>query len=126
MNQRGMTLVENLVSMMLLTIVLTTGMSFFFGANKMTTLVVHKKMATELVNTKMEDLRRVAYSSVITAAAENVSVGALTGQRTVVVTDVDDPVGAGTDYKEVRVGVSWVEAENNTTRATEAVTYIAP
>jgi Tfp pilus assembly protein PilV len=126
MNKNGMTLVENLISMLLLTMVLTTGMSFFFNAGKMTALVTHKKMATEIVNNKMEDLRKLSYGSIVSSGPDSVAVGSMNGQRSVTVTEIDDPVDGTMDYKKAVVSFNWLEAEGKTTRTIQATTFIAP
>src|SRR5262245_50589486 len=114
MNNRGFGLIESLVSLLLLSIVMVAGMAFYTHCDEQLGMAMHKKMATEIANCKMEDLKRNGYGSlpaVGTPVVETITVGQLAATRTTTVTDKDDPAGGTTpDYKEVKVRVNWTEA----------------
>jgi len=126
MQDRGFTLIENLVSMALLVLALTTGMALFHNAGQVGTLVVHKKYVAEMVNAKIEAIRQQSYATIASVAAQDIVVDGLDAQMTVAVTEIDDPAGGAKDYKEVDVGITWTEAEENGPREIIARTYIAP
>ena len=146
-NHNGFTLVEVLISILLLTIVLVGGMGFCFNSQEEMTLVVHKKIAAEMANSKMEEFKRKKYSDLPGPAAspgvvvENnntqlgspINKGGYISANTadalgtkVTVTDVDDPVGGAIDYKEVKVEVKWKEAGKKSEQNIVLVTYLAP
>jgi len=123
----GFTLIENMISMMLLTIVLTAGLTLFHNANQFTRLVVHKKIATELVNSKIEALKSDGYGSLPSVPEIlTLAIGGLSAQQTTTITNIDEPVDGTTDYKQIKVEVVWNEAGKNTARKIESTTYIAP
>ena len=138
-NNKGMTLAEVLISLLLLAIVLTGGMGFYFNADEAIALVTHKKFATEIANLTLEDLKRGGYPNLppsgpgISTALTDTDdplhiIKNLSATKTVTVTDIDDPVGGTNpvDYKKVEVIVTWSEAGKNTARKTNLVTYMAP
>ena len=125
----GFTLIESLISMGLLFIVLTAGMSFYFNSNEFLVMAMHKKIATELVNSELEELRGTAYSQIITKTELPVTVGGFdfTPTITAVLVDGDDPPDGINDYKEVTVKVAWTEAGGfSPSKDITMVTYIAP
>jgi prepilin-type N-terminal cleavage/methylation domain-containing protein len=125
----GFTLIENMISMMLLTIVLTAGLSLYHNANQFTKLAVHKKIATELVNSRIETFKKDGYGSLPLPSTPEIltlTIGGLSAQQTATITDIDEPVNGTTDYKKIQVEVVWTEAGRNTARKIESTTYIAP
>ncbi len=128
-SNNGFTLIENVISMMLLTIVLTAGMSLYHNANQFSKLVIHKKMTTELVNSKIETLKKDGYNNLPSPGNPevlNIQIGGLAAAQTTTVINIDEPVDGTTDYKMVNVEVAWTEAGKNTTRIIESTTFISP
>ena len=111
----GHTLLESLICIILLSLVSVGGFYFFMYASEVETMAIHKKIATEIVSTKMEELRTVSYSSLVvgTTTTEDALIGklkALTADSKgleVVVSYIDDTVPA--DGKKVNVKLSWSE-----------------
>ncbi len=132
-NNRGFTLAEVLISLLILVIILAGGMKFYFYASEVIGLVTHKKLATEIANSTLEDLKRSGYSNLpapgpgtptaLTNTDDPVGIlKDLSATKTVTVTDVGNPI----DYKQVDVAVAWTESGKNTSRETKLTTYIAP
>ena len=127
-NKNGFTLIEALISVIILSVTLAAGIQLLFNASKITGLVTHKKIAMELINTELELLRVALYSNIINNTT-SIAVGGLSGQTITTVVDVDangnpNPPFA---FKQVDIQVLWGEAgENPTTRSYDITTYIAP
>ena len=130
-NNKGFGLIETLISILLLSIVLTGGMAFYFNGNEFMGLAKHKKMALEIANSKLEDLKNFGYGSLPpagTLVVTNIAVGGLSAVQTTTVTNQDDPVGGNpVDYKEVRVRVDWTEAGKITApQQIDLTTFMSP
>src|SRR3989338_7323306 len=123
---KGFTLIESLISILLLVVVLTAGLSFFFNGDEFLTLASHKRMATEIANSTMEDLKAglsvpSASDVVIGSLQANVSDGlgmTVTTQNV----DVDNPIDGTDDCKQHTVVVEWREAGKTDKRKVELVT----
>lgn len=126
MNIRGFSLVENMVAMMLLSLVLTGGMGLCYYSQELTKLAAHKRMATEMVSAKIEAVKASAYAAIASEAATNITIGTFTATEVVTVNDIDDPANGTPDFKEVNVSLSWSESGKQTTKILTAKTYIAP
>ena len=129
------TLIETLVSMMLIAMVTVGGMVYYLGANELQGMALHKKIATELANTRMEELRATNYA-VLTAGttSSDIIVGGLEAkvsdgrgmQVTISEIDEDSPPN-GTDYKKIQVQVRWEETdEGGKDFDIELASYVAP
>ena len=71
-NQRGSTLIEILVSMIIMAITLLGGLALYFNASEIQKMAIHKKMATEVASTKMEKYRdKTSESSDISLGTDN-------------------------------------------------------
>ena len=91
-------------------------------------LAMHKKMALELANEKMEECKRVTSLAALdaldnnpTPGPENINVGGLSATRTI---DVSTPPNGATDYRLVNVNVTWTEAGKNSPKVIKLTTYI--
>ena len=115
---KGFTIIESLISILLLAIVLAGGVSFYHNSDALMSMAMHKKMATEMANSQMEYLKIVPYDN-LTNSTTIINVGSLSGGQTVVVTPID------ANYKSANVLVNWVETDKNTTQVMNLVTYIA-
>ena len=118
MNKEGYTLIESLMCMIMISIAAFGGIAIYYYASELQTMVMHKKIVTELANKTMEEVRATAYSTLTAGVTtSNVTVGGISATTsdghgmTVTVTNVDDPVGGtNPDYKQVQVDVAWREA----------------
>ena len=151
-NKKAFTLIECLISILILAILLAGGMSFYFNSNSFMSLAMHKKIALELATEKMEDCKRVDCLTSATCAnsleskdnwpgpGESISVGGLNATRWVDVCDPADPNAklfsnpsfpcfnnAETGYKVAGIIVRWTEAgkdPNTSFKDVDLVTYI--
>lgn len=133
-NISGFTLVETLISILILAIVLAGGLSLYFNSSAISALMTHKKFATELTSKIMEELKKNGYASLplpgpgiptaLTTADDpsHIILDLTPATKTVTVTDIGSPV----EYKQVDVIVNWTEAGKSTPRSAQATTYIAP
>src|SRR5689334_1849535 len=56
----GFTLIEALISILLLSITVVAGMSFYFRSDEVMTLVTHKRIAAQLAASRLEDIKKLA------------------------------------------------------------------
>ena len=136
--KKGLTLIECIISIVLLAVVLTGGLSLYFNASKIMALVTHRKLATEVASWTMENLKKSSYASLASSGptaiprcptpinpdneCDNI-LGDLSGFKTLTVTTIGT---SPNDYKQVAVKVEWTEAGRTTSKDTEInlVTYI--
>jgi len=126
-----MTLIEVLVSVVMLTIVILGGLQFYVAGSARVDRGVHQRAAFGLAHARLEDVIRAPYDSVTSLSEIDLSLGDIVCTRTTAVTYVDDPQdGTGAadtdsnDYKQVVVTVSW--AEGGSSRSFTMDTMIAP
>ena len=135
--ESGFTIVEALIAIILFTITLAGGMSIYLHGNRIVALSTHKRIAVEIANLRMEELRAMSYTAFNTAFpvsnplvpevftdANPPTIGQMTAARTITVTNV--PPVATPDYKEVEVNVSWTEANHVDPREVILTSIIAP
>ena len=119
----GFTLLEILVSMLLLAVTLVGGMALYHNAERIMALMVHKKVAMELANEKMEAVRNSSYGSLSDGVSQDfgLKVSGLNAGRVTTVSILDP----NKDVKEVRVAVNWKEAGQKIDKTVELVSYVA-
>ena len=131
-SKKGFTLIECLISLVILTILLFGGISLYFNINRLNALLTHRKMAIEIANSIMETKKRGTYPPTALAQTPLTAFDDpkhilmdLNAHKTVNVTPL--PTGViPPEYQEVQVIVDWTEVEETTARSTEFTTYIAP
>jgi prepilin-type N-terminal cleavage/methylation domain-containing protein len=137
MPKQGLTIIECLLSIIILAIMLTAGMAFYFNAQTSMRWSVHKRIALEMAGAELEKIKNAGYSNLpdpcpgpagCVITNPNVAVGALVSlSNTTVVKDVDEPgTPAGTDYKQITTQISWQDAGKSVTQSARLDTYIAP
>lgn len=120
-NQKGFTLIEILISLLLLAITLVAGIQLFINADKIMTLATHKKIATEVANNKMEEIKTWEYDNVTSLSLQGADgqsvMGGLTLNKNYEVIERDilnGVVGDGiNDYKQVTLNLTWDEFWTN-------------
>jgi len=135
-NKKGLTIIECLLSIIILAIMLTAGMAFYFNAQTSMRWSVHKRIALEMASAQLESIKNSGYLNLPDPCPEpagcvitnpNVAVGALVGLSNTVVKDVDEPgTPVGTDYKLVIVQISWQDVGKSVSQSARLDTYIAP
>ena len=132
---KGFTIVEALISIILFTIILTGGINIYVTASRITALATHKRLAVENANTKVEEIR--AYLNGLRPISiavfetefpegppvpESVNLGLLPASRSVTYTNF----GAGPDYKEINVNITWTEVDQTGPRQISLTSIIIP
>jgi prepilin-type N-terminal cleavage/methylation domain-containing protein len=131
---RGFTLIECLVSIFILVIIFAAGITIFIYSRAALAQAVDRRMALESANAEMENIRNNGYASLsgtvfcssgnsdLWDGPDQVNIAGLTGQRSVFVCDDDFN---GSDYKRVRVEVSWQHPDRTTPDTVSLTTIIA-
>jgi len=117
-HQKGMTLVELMVAMIIFVIGMIGGLTYFFYGRGHISLSQHRRVALQLASQKIEDLKATTYINVI-CGSDNVTIDNMSYTRSWVVNP--DPPVAGS-YTEVTLSVSW---DQGTTQQVQLVTIIA-
>lgn len=120
-SESSFTLIECLVSIIILAVLLTAGMAFYFNAQEALRGAIHKRIAVEMASAEMESIKNTDYANISlgTWPQSDVSIGNLTGKTDV---DVSDMGG----FKQVHVVVSWQDAAKSASQNVSIDTYIAP
>ena len=126
-NEKGISLVEVLISVLLLTIILAAGQNFYFNASAIMAQAMHKKIAMEMANQQMETNRVNGYASLPNPATGNwenpvaVSFADFTANARRRVTDLGTP-----PQKKVEIEVKWLESGKQDQRVINLATYVSP
>jgi len=119
LNEEGWTLIEALVSMVIIVIIALSGIALYFNSSELERMALNKKIATELANSKMEGYRSADYSTLTAGVTTaDVVIGGLDAKvsdglgETVTIADIDgdSPPDGTIDYKRVQVDINWEEA----------------
>lgn len=114
-DDQGMTLAEVVVASLILMLIATGLLTLFITSVNATALANQKAVATQFIDSYMDDVRRMDYASVGTVSgnpagglsAVTADVSGLSLVATPTVTWVDDPLISGTqDYKKVAIAIS--------------------
>jgi hypothetical protein len=125
-SDQGFTVVESLIAILLLVIMLTGGMAFYYHSNALYYSGLHNRMATSLASSQMEVCRNVGYAALpggdcpeeTDTALTTGPLAVLSGKRTVAVSDV----GA---VKQLTVTVGWIDPSKDAQSVT-LQTYVGP
>ena len=135
-NDGGYTLIEALVSLVMISLVTLGGLSFYRNATKFQQMAIHKQVATEIANSKLEDIRRKGYgklpdpaSSETTIEDKDINRGShpyatqFGSNETLhrFASVIDDTTN---EAKKVKVRVSWTEIGANNGNDIEVTTYV--
>ena len=113
--RKGFTIIECLISVILLAITMVGSMAFYFYSTGHLAGATHKRIAAELANAKMEELKNTDYDD-ITNDTQNITISAtpgipmsgINGTENVTVNPGGGHFG-GPEYKEVHVEIAWSE-----------------
>ena len=139
----GFTLIECLISIILLVIVLAGGMKFYFNASDIMTMAMHKKIAMEMATQAMEQMKDSGYTCLsyptpggcpttaplgtwetATPVTFNNGNFSFTAQKQRRITNVE---GASPNInKKVEVQFSWSESGKSTPNVINLATNMAP
>lgn len=131
----GTTLLENMLAMVLLSVIILGGFQFFIGGNQVIYSNTIRRLAIIEVEKHLETVFLYDYNSLETSLNETdtpIDLGHFTGLRTTVVTAIDDPIdGQATadaddnpdDYKKIVSTIKW---SDKNTHQVSLSTYVAP
>lgn len=121
-NNQGSTLIEVLVSMIIIAVTALGSIALYFNSSEIKGMAMHKKMAVELVNSQMEEFRSDSWtcaSIIAWLGADDdqwldYSVGGLdllgsNGKGIKTHVDPDPDSDPSTDYCEVEISIKWNE-----------------
>ncbi len=118
-------MIEVMIAIILLTLILVGGMAYFFYANESLKVANYRRIAAEIAHSAMEQMKSANYTTLASSFDPNVTIGTLTGNKTISVSgDISDP-GGGV-YKQVTVNITWEQPNKNTLGNVVLDTYIAP
>ncbi len=129
-NKKGLTIIECLLSIIILAVMLTAGMAFYFNAQASMRGSIHKRIAVEMASAELEKIKNMSYASLPNTnsslviwpeESSTVNIGNLIGQRNVYVKG-----DTGIGFKQIRVSVSWQDAGKSSDSIVSLDTYIAP
>lgn len=133
---KGFTIIECLISILLLAIVMAGGMAFYFYSTGYLASATHRRIAAEMANARLEQIKNSGYAnlpdpapglwddpSVPGVPPEPVTIGSLPGQQEVYIFDIDEN-GGGTDYKQAEVKITWTEPSKTGPQEMVLETYI--
>jgi len=140
LSKKGLTLVECLIALLVLTILLTVGMSLYFYSQESLQGAVNKRIAAEMASAELEYLKNSDYDVLDEAILDPdnkwparsgttngiINIGNLTGHKDVFLYDIDADGNGTTDYKQVHVEVYWRDPAKNADSKISLDTYIVP
>ncbi|MCM8771620.1 MAG: prepilin-type N-terminal cleavage/methylation domain-containing protein [Candidatus Omnitrophica bacterium] len=113
----GYSLVEILVSILILTIGIFGTLYYFFYSQTNLNLERHRRTALQIAHSRIEFLRTVNYNNLMDYVENGVEVDIdeIKGRRFTIIEDINDPEDADTnpDYKKITVKVVWYENKRN-------------
>lgn len=117
---RGFSLAESMVAILLLSVVLTAGISFFTNANQRYYYDIKHRLAVFLADEKMEEIKYLGYQTVVPDEdGESVSLGVLTQATRYVLKP-----SACADDRCVTVRVDWNDEASAISRSVVLQTFI--
>lgn len=116
----GFTLIEVLITLMILTVVLTTLLSCFIQAFDILTRMKQMTIATQSIQNELELIRSMHYSDILSLddTFTNDSLSYLENSSGII--DLEDSVGA--EIKKLTVSVTWIYRGRQMQK--EIVTYV--
>ena len=113
-NKSGFTLIEILISLLMLSITLVAGIQLYINADKILTLATHKRMATEEVNNKLEELKTWDYNDLdlVNLPDSTQTIGGFRFTKSYAISELDGDGDGINDYKELSANLFWQEPVN--------------
>ena len=120
--RKGFTLIEVMLSILILAIVMIGGAAFFTYGSSQLRMSKHSRLALELAGEQIENLRAVGFSGLANETENGLPLGDFTATRQTKVVGIDENRDGIVDYKKVTVTVAWMEG--STPEAVSLVTLI--
>lgn len=114
---KGYSIVEVLVAILILIIGILGILSYFFFSQTNLNLERHRRTALQIAQSRIEYLRTVSYNNLMDYIENgtNVNIDEIVGKRITIIEDVNDPEDGDilSDYKKITVKVVWFENKRN-------------
>lgn len=114
---KGYSIVEVLVAILILIIGILGILSYFFFSQTNLNLERHRRTALQIAQSRIEYLRTVSYNNLMNYIENgtNVNIDEIVGKRITIIEDVNDPEDGDilSDYKKITVKVVWFENKRN-------------
>ena len=122
-NRSGTSLVEAMVSVLILAVAVVGTASFLFHAHSSIRRAALHSVAGEACASRLEELTSVAYADLNSHAETDkpVSLGDISGERTTEIVNVDENGDEEINYVRITVTVTWTQA-NGAEQYADAVT----
>jgi hypothetical protein len=136
-NKKGLTIVECLLSIIILAVMLTAGMAFYYNAQAAMYGSIHKRIALEMASAELENIKNMPYASLpdyntLTQwlnESKNITEGIFATLNGNQIVSIESLSG----YKHVQVEINWKDAGKSVvpgispdTSSVSLDTYIAP
>jgi len=123
---KGFTLVEVMISIIILLIGIFGVWAYFIYSKNALELAVKKRYASQICHMRLEELRSVDYNALSGYEETNtpIKIDNLDGYRNTVIEDIDENKDGRTDYKKITVRVNW--NQNGKEQKIEFVSFISP
>ena len=123
-NNQGFGLIETLISILLLSIIMIGGMSFYFNSSSAMTMAMHKKIAMEMANQALEKIKADGYAAIPPPGTSTVTFGDFSVQKQLSVTNIEGTLP--NINKRVEIQMSWTESIRTTASTLTLATYMSP
>ena len=125
MKRRAFTIIEVLISIIILAITLAGGASIYFYLSALTAQATHKDIAVQLANSKMEEYKRIDCDALVQGAIypPDIMIGNISFHQTVTIGDDLDP-NSSICYRSVIVQVTWTDPSNGIDVIVDLTTYM--
>ncbi|MFN4227964.1 MAG: prepilin-type N-terminal cleavage/methylation domain-containing protein [Candidatus Ratteibacteria bacterium] len=124
----GFSLVETIISILIIVIAIFGTFSYFFYSQTNLNLERHRRTALQIAQARIEFLRTVNYNNLenYIENGTDVNIDEITGKRITIIENIDDPEEQDgiPDYKKITVKVIWFENKKN--NEVNLQTIIAP
>lgn len=126
---KGFTIIESVISTLLLTIALLGGMAFYFYSNQHLQTSFHRRIATEIANSQMEEIKKNGYHNLYPVNQANpdhcqsptqINIRDLSGNQTTCFHYIDP------NCTQVSVEIDWQDPGKTSQQSIRLATYITP
>ncbi len=140
LSDSGFSIIESLIAIVVLGIVMTGGMAFYYNAQKLYNRTLHAQLATWIADSRMEDIKSTTGCSDVNMPTDglngsSVSIGGITGIRKITwpTAAIPDPCSntaptikdcTGPSPIPVGVCVTWTEPGESSSRNVKLETYV--
>jgi len=130
----GFTLIESVIALLLIAMMLSGGLALYLYSQGHLNAAIHRKMATNIANSRMEEIKNGGYGNLpdpapvspgIWTGPSSVAIAGLTGTETDYVFEFDADGDGLNDSKHIRVDISWHQPDKTAAQHVTLDTIIA-